>query len=179
MKHKIFLIAMTMAGMFVLSSVYAQVPHHRARKNPVKGNPGHCSLHFTEEQCEKAEEIDLQVEKQILPLRGKIAVLSAELKQMMIEENPDKSAIMKKSEVIGELQIEIKKLKIDRQLQIRALLTPDQRIKYDQQLLEKQGHMHSFHRKPGSRGMKGMKSPGQSPSLMMMDQEAHEAQTEE
>jgi Spy/CpxP family protein refolding chaperone len=90
---------------------------------------------LTEDQQKKAQALDLETEKAVLPLKAQLDVKTAELKALAVAENPDKGAIDKKIEEIGALRTQIMKKKILNKLAVRALLTPDQRVEFDRKAL--------------------------------------------
>lgn len=87
---------------------------------------------LSEEQKEKMKEIMTETEKQMLPIRSKLQTKEAELNELLIVEKPDRSAIDRKIDEIAALKTEIRKKCVDTRLKIRELLTPEQRVKFDQ-----------------------------------------------
>jgi Spy/CpxP family protein refolding chaperone len=102
-------------------------------KHPSKGCPGMAGL--SEDQQKKVEALNLEVEKAMLPLKAQMDVKTAELKVLAVAENPDKAAIDKKIEEIGALRTQMMKKKVLNGLAVRALLTPEQRVGFDQKAL--------------------------------------------
>jgi Spy/CpxP family protein refolding chaperone len=98
-----------------------------------KGCPGMPGL--SEDQQKKVEALNLEIEKALLPLKAQLDVKAAELKVLAVAENPDKAAIDKKIEEIGALRTQMMKKKVLNGLAVRALLTPDQRVGFDQKAL--------------------------------------------
>jgi Spy/CpxP family protein refolding chaperone len=104
-----------------------------AKGCPGPGCPGMPGL--SEDQQKKVEALDLEIEKVLLPLKAQMDVKAAELRVLAVAENPDKAAIDKKIEEIGALRTQIMKKKVMNGLAVRALLTPDQRVGFDQKAL--------------------------------------------
>ncbi len=98
-----------------------------------KGCPGIPGL--SEDQQKKVQALDLETEKALLPLKAQMDLKTAELKGLTLAENPEKGAIDKKIEEIGTIRTQIMKKKIMNKLAVRALLTPDQRVKFDKMAL--------------------------------------------
>ncbi len=55
---------------------------------------------LSEEQQKKAEALNLEIEKALVPLKAQMDVKAAELKVLAVADNPDKAAIDKKIEEI-------------------------------------------------------------------------------
>jgi Spy/CpxP family protein refolding chaperone len=106
---------------------------HPSKGCPGMGCPGMAGL--SEDQQKKVEALNLEVEKALLPLKAQMDVKTAELKVLAVAENPDKAAIDKKIEEIGALRTQMMKKKVLNGLAVRALLTPDQRVGFDQKAL--------------------------------------------
>ena len=62
-----------------------------------------------------------------IDLKAKIEQAHVDLQEMMHRDAPDRSAVMSKVEAIGKLQISARQLRVGTMLDLRALLTPDQR----------------------------------------------------
>jgi Spy/CpxP family protein refolding chaperone len=92
---------------------------------------------LTEDQHKNIRTMQTEMQKAVLPLRSELNVMNAEIQKLMISENPNKSAIMKKVEAAGELRMKIQKLRIENQLKIRGILNPEQRIQFDEKILER------------------------------------------
>lgn len=95
---------------------------------------------LTEEQENQIKKLHLEFDKEILSLKGDIDVKSAEMKKLLITEDPDQKVIEQKIEEIGKLQIKMEKLRTQKQLKIRALLTPEQRIEFNKHIFMKSKH---------------------------------------
>ncbi len=105
-----------------------------AEKKVVKERFGMLST-LTEDQQKQIKDLRTQIEKEILPLKSDLQVKSAELKQLLVAEKPDRAAINKKIDEIGSLRTQIQKKKVENQLKVRVLLTPEQRIMFDKRIL--------------------------------------------
>ncbi len=151
-------IALIMALVLVLSQVSAQekTPRgamtwteksqdsdtvYRIEENVVQqGSCGmgmmcHQMMDLTEEQQEKVKTIRMGSAQELLAMKGKMEVLSAELRNLMIAENPDRKAIDKKIDEMEGIRAEIKKKRIGTDLEVQKLFTPEQRLKWKQGIL--------------------------------------------
>ncbi|MBN1893843.1 Spy/CpxP family protein refolding chaperone [bacterium] len=90
-----------------------------------------CSENLTEEQQHKIQELKTALEKQIMPIQADIEIKQAELQKMLIADKPDAGAVDRKIDEIGMLRLQVHKMKVQNQLKIRALLTPEQRLEFD------------------------------------------------
>jgi Spy/CpxP family protein refolding chaperone len=91
---------------------------------------------LSEEQQTEIKSLRMALQKSILPLKSDLEVAQAELKKMMIADSPNQSAIEKKVETIGKLRIEMQKLQVVNQLNIRKLLNEEQKVAFDKRILE-------------------------------------------
>ncbi len=92
--------------------------------------------------AETARAGEQQIREHLRPLRE-------EMRQLLKQDIPDEAAVMRQAERIGELQTQLSKQRLHTMLQIRALLTPEQRqemVKIHEEM-EKQRH----NRSPGGR----------------------------
>ncbi len=87
---------------------------------------------LTEEQQAQIDELKTALEKEMLPMRTKLEVKQAELQELLVADNPNKGAIDRKIDEISSLRTQMQKKRIDNRLKTRVLLTPEQRVKFDQ-----------------------------------------------
>lgn len=109
-----------------------------------KGDP-ESFLNLTDEQKEAFKQNRLAMQKQLLPIQNELGEAEAHQKTLMTAEKPDLAAINKNIEKIGSLKVEMAKIRAKNHLAMRALLTEEQRVKFDMF----KGHMR------GGDGMKG------------------------
>ncbi len=131
-------VALVMVAFLGLS--FAQEPEKKAKE-------GFGMLpELTEAQQKQIKDLKVQLEKEILPLKSEIQVKSAELKQLLVAGKPDRAAINKKIDEIGSLRTQIQKKRVENQLKVRALLTPEQRVMFDKRIFagRKQFRNHRF-----------------------------------
>lgn len=104
-------------------------------------------LNLTDAQKEAFKQSMLATQKQVQPIRNELGEAMARQKTLTTAEKPDLGAINKNIEKIGALKIEIAKIQAKHRLEMRAQLTDEQRLKFD----ERKGKMMQ------DRGSKGMK----------------------
>jgi len=84
-------------------------------------------------------------------LRGQIEQARIDLHELMQQEQTDRSAIMKKVDSIGGLQIQARKLKLGTMLDLRALLNPEQQKKLRTMMQKRRSRRAGKRRKRGHR----------------------------
>jgi Spy/CpxP family protein refolding chaperone len=117
---------------------------------------GPCLPDLTEAQETQIEKSKLNLDKEILPLTADLDVKKAELDKLLLAEKPDKKAVYKKIDEIQTVKTKIKRLKVDHRLEVRALLTPEQRVVFDKQR-SKRGMKHHGMGMMGEGGKKFVK----------------------
>lgn len=108
-------------------------------------------LNLTDAQKEAFKQSMLATQKQLQPIRNELGEAEAHQKTLMSAEKPDLAAINKNIEKIGNLKVEMAKIKAKNHLDMRAQLTEEQRLKFDAM----KGH---FRDGEGMKGHKGMNS---------------------
>ncbi len=98
-------------------------------------------LNLTSEQIKQIEEYRVEFRKQQIDLRADLQKLRLELQVLLKADNPDQKAIDKQLEKIQVKELAMEKLRVAHHLQVRELLTDEQKVLFDQ---------HSF-----GRGMYG------------------------
>jgi Spy/CpxP family protein refolding chaperone len=131
MSQKIILRTFVVLAVLAVSSLALAQGPHPMMKMQCEG--GSCLPNLTEEQQTQIEKSKLNLDKELLPLEADVDVKRAELDKLFLVEKPDKKAVYKKVDEIGVLQVQIEKIKVDHKLEVRALLTPDQRVAFDKQ----------------------------------------------
>ena len=94
---------------------------------------------LTDAQKKQIQDIRQEMEKAMIPLKAQLELKHAELKTLLVSDKPDKAAIDKKIDEIGAIRIQMGKKWIGNRLEIRELLTPEQRPKFDEQTLRPRG----------------------------------------
>ncbi len=92
--------------------------------------PG-AGMNLTDAQKEIFKQSMMAMHKQLQPLRNELGEGEARQKTLVTAEKTDLSAINKNIEKIGSLRIEMAKIQAKHQLEMRAQLTDEQRLKFD------------------------------------------------
>ena len=91
---------------------------------------------LTDAQEEAIKAKHLELEKALTPLKSEIKVKDAELKQLLVSGNPGQREIDRMIDEISALRVQMQKLQIRHHLDIRGLLTEEQRVVFDKRFLE-------------------------------------------
>lgn len=86
-------------------------------------------LDLTDEQKESWEEIRYQSQKSRIDIQADLKKARLDLWHEMQKENPDKESIMKLADEVGEYQTELKKISLSNLIEVKQILTPEQREK--------------------------------------------------
>ncbi|OGD16186.1 hypothetical protein A2V47_04125 [Candidatus Atribacteria bacterium RBG_19FT_COMBO_35_14] len=87
------------------------------------------SLNLSEEQVTEINKTLLDFQKDTVELRNSIQIRELEVKALLLEPLTEMTKIKAKFEEIAELQVEIRVKTIERYLEIKGLLTPEQQAK--------------------------------------------------
>jgi len=126
---------------------------------------------LTEEQQSKMKDLREGMQKKNVLLQAQKDVKQAELKVLWLAEKPDKKAIMAKHGELADLQKQMTESRVDMQLALHEILTPEQRAKFCQRFggmgeghkgrMGRQGRMGRMGRRGGQGfGGPGMAGPG-------------------
>jgi Spy/CpxP family protein refolding chaperone len=88
-------------------------------------------LNLTAEQQEQINELQTGFQKQAIDLRAEVQKLQLELREEIQADQPNKRAIDATLDKLSAKQAELHKLRVYHQLDVRALLTPEQRKTFD------------------------------------------------
>jgi Spy/CpxP family protein refolding chaperone len=86
---------------------------------------------LTDEQMQKIEALRIEFLNETNSLKSDLKIKEAELHKLQIADNPDMTAISKKIDEIGSLRTQIQKKKAENHQKVRALLTKEQRVYFD------------------------------------------------
>jgi Spy/CpxP family protein refolding chaperone len=129
-------------------------------------------LGITSQQAGKIRQETLNFEKTEIRSRADLQVKRLELHSLLAAETPDRAAIETSLRETNAAQFALEKASIDHRLDMRAMLTPEQRQKL-QQLREE-----FFHRGAGQpRGERGTMRPGRGGMMHPGAQSAPPAQS--
>ena len=73
-------------------------------------------------------------------LRDQIRAAHESMKSLLEQDTPDEAAVMAKADSIGQLMTQQRKNDLHTLIQVRSLLSPEQRAQLDQQIQEGRGH---------------------------------------
>jgi Spy/CpxP family protein refolding chaperone len=118
-------------------------------KKEVKGHGDGLGFHtkswrhtLTDEQKKKADVMHLGLKKGSAPLKALKSLKETELTALIIQEKFDMNAIVQKIDEILEVKRKLMMMHNEHKVQMRAMLTPDQRTSFDMDLLGKGSHAH-------------------------------------
>lgn len=126
--------AATLAILMLSGSILGQETEKHVKivqKGPDACGAPCCGLKLDATQQNQFKDLDLKLDKELLPLKSDLKVLDAELDKLLIADKPDQDAIGQKIEKIGALKVQIEKAKVKNRLAKRALLTDEQRVHFD------------------------------------------------
>ncbi len=110
-------------------------------------------LNLTADQQKKIDALRLDFQKKILPLRSEVQALRTNFKLLVIDNKASEGKLKAQLQKISAKQQEMALLRAKHQRSVRALLTAEQKIKFDQHILSaKRGALNKhgkMHRKPG------------------------------
>lgn len=114
-------------------------------------------LKITPEQVSKFQAQESAISKSLVRSRADIQVKRMELAELMRADKPDRAAIDKKLRELQDSTFTAEKARIDNQLAMRDLFTPEQRQELEKVRSEFRGRM--MQRGPGEGGMMGPRGP--------------------
>ena len=88
-------------------------------------------LDLTDEQKEQVQEIHLNGQKAMLPMRNQLREEMARLRTLTTSENYDEQAVQETIQTIAGLRADMMLEQVSHHQEIRELLTDEQRIKFD------------------------------------------------
>lgn len=95
---------------------------------------------LSDEQKEKADRMHIDLMKKSAALKATMAMKEAELTGLLMQDRPDMDAIHKKIDEILEVKRRLMIGKNDHIVQMRGMLTPEQRLSFDAGLLKMSAH---------------------------------------
>jgi Spy/CpxP family protein refolding chaperone len=125
-------------------------------KNCNRAYYNHSLPNLSEDQQTKIEKLHDQHFKSMQAIRDQMAEKKARLNTLNHADKPDMDAINKVIEDIGQLKVQMMKKKITHRLEIRNLLTDEQKIVFDKQPM---GKMHKKHFRSGKQGRGNQNCP--------------------
>ena len=92
-------------------------------------------LNLTDDQKAKMSDLKLALQKKLLPLKSDLQGKVTDLQLLKTENSPNLNRIDKLIDDIGKLRIKIQKEQVRHQLEVRKILTPEQRKRWDYRAL--------------------------------------------
>lgn len=119
-------------GMMICSLIIATGLLAQRQDRPMHQRPGRmAALDLTEEQQVKIQELELKLEKEIMPLRSQLPGIEANLKQELVADQFNQAKVKNLIEQKAKIQSEIELKQMLHQRAIRDLLTPEQQKQFD------------------------------------------------
>jgi len=140
---KLMILLFLFAGM----SIYAQQGPEEQDQDRIP----YRFLELTTDQQAQVEAIMIEFQESNKMKKLDAKEKEVQLEKLMVADKPDEKAIMAKVDEIMALRTDLRKASIKNKLEIRALLTPEQRAKFDARIDNKQK------RKDGPKNKKGAK----------------------
>ena len=132
-RNKKFLIAI---GLFLLMSICAigqrgpgPIQDQQYGHRPLMGIPD-----LTEEQMDQIKDLQIAHLKETRTLKNDIKINNATLEAMQTEDNPDMDKMIELIERNGKLLTELRKKQLAHEMEIRNLLTDDQKVFFDNRM---------------------------------------------
>lgn len=137
MKHLTQTWMIAVLALTVTAAGFSQTVHKKVMKgcdveHKMCMDPTTMLLDLNEDQQKKSETLNSALEKDLLQMNADLKLLEAELNKMIVADNPDNGGIANKVEEIGRLKTQIHKREIRTHLAMREMLTPEQKVKFDQ-----------------------------------------------
>jgi len=96
---------------------------------------------MTDDQKARMDDMHLKLGKEMGLLEARLDVKEAELKNLVTQDSPDKKAVSKKIDEIMDLKKEMMTKRYDHVMELRGILTPDQRRSFDMMFFGGMRHM--------------------------------------
>lgn len=131
----LLLVALCFAGLNAFSQPadHEMPPHGKMGERPEKMD--HAFLpNLTDDQKSQIDKLNLDFQKQTLQTRNQIGEKHAQLRTTVTQEKADLKKVDALIDDIGKLKSSIMKERVKTDLQIRALLTDEQKVLFDQRI---------------------------------------------
>ena len=97
---------------------------------------------LTDEQKAGVARLRLSLKKELVPLKANVELKKAEITGLLTADTPDRAALGKLINEVGELEKAEMKAKYEHRISVRSLLTAEQKTGFDAALLTDDGHKH-------------------------------------
>lgn len=109
----------------------------------------HKELNLSEKQEKQLQDLHFNIAKQMIQVRSQLQLARLDFHRMMAEENPEREQVFNQIERISEIQAEMKKIQIEKQLAFREILDKKQLEKLRELRMERK---HFFMKKRFKQG---------------------------
>jgi len=92
---------------------------------------------LSDAQKKQMDKMHLELKKSITVLKAQLNLKKAELNSLVANDAPGNKSIDKKIDEILKLEGELMRKKYEHKVEMRTILTPEQRVSFDMQLIEK------------------------------------------
>ena len=115
------------------------------------------ALNLSDEQKEAFKKGMTALQKELQPLKNELGEANAHMKTLMTADKPDLASVNKNIDKISGIKTEMAKIMVKHRLEMRALLTDEQRLKFDMMKgkMGKEGKMKGMMQQRGKRMMMG------------------------
>lgn len=108
-----------------------QANAQRGRGDNSRGNNFLTYLELDENQESQAKTFFTEMQKTVNPLRMEIKEKELELEKLMITDNVKEKTVYAKVDEIGQLKSEVQKARTKSKIQLRSILTDEQKVLFD------------------------------------------------
>lgn len=115
----------------VMLLLVVQVNAQRGNRDCSRGNNFLTYLELDENQEAQAQTFFMEMQKTVNPLKLDIREKELQLDKLMISANIDEKAVFAKVEEISRLKAEVQKARMKNKIQLRSILTEDQKVLFD------------------------------------------------
>ncbi len=140
MRIKLITTTLLMVFLFALTTLSAQekavpakpalkaVPGIELRQGMMQGRLGMLkNLNLTDEQKQKMQQIQFENQKEMIKIQSEIQLKRIEMKEIFAEKQVNTAKLSTLSEVMGKLELQIKKMKTDNWIKVNGILKDDQK----------------------------------------------------
>jgi Spy/CpxP family protein refolding chaperone len=124
----------TLIALLAVGLVFSGIKNLQAQQNPSpqpQKHPKHeqvkDKLNLSDSQKKQLDELRTSMQRNAVQLRSKIQLARIDLRELLKTDDPDKAAVEKKINEIGQLQTARKMLRINHMFDMKKMLTPEQR----------------------------------------------------
>lgn len=121
-----------MLAIMLLSIIQVSAQSQKDQKQKGERTNPLMFLNLSEKQETQAKEFHSQMKEKVTPIQLDLEEKEIQLQKLMIADEIDESAVFAKVDEISALKAEIQKARLLSKIQLRSILTIEQRIKFDE-----------------------------------------------